>query len=124
MKLSYPMKNMLVDTERSYTPAVFRIDSDDGGGKELGQDTSFSIFLKAVGNWGGEEVKKMNLLKSDTEYISELKNYLDELGWFLPRKNMEKKEESLHACYAALPNSFVIRADGSLAKCTIAFNDA
>jgi uncharacterized protein len=28
-----------------------------------------------------------------------------------------------YVCYAARPNSFVIRANGSLSKCTVAFGD-
>ena len=89
---------------------------------EFGSDTRFSIFMKAVGNWGGEKVKEMNLIKSSVDTIAELNTYLDQLGWYLPRTSA-LSESSIKACYAALPNSLVIRADGSLAKCTVAFND-
>ena len=88
----------------------------------FGTDTRFNILLKSVGNWGGESVKAMNLLKSPGQTIYELDDYLGDLGWYLNRR-IESKDSFIQACYAALPNSFVIRADGSLAKCTVAFND-
>jgi uncharacterized protein len=33
------------------------------------------------------------------------------------------KEDSVGVCYAAQPNAFVVRANGRLAKCTVALND-
>ncbi|NVI84315.1 radical SAM protein [Janthinobacterium sp. BJB401] len=89
---------------------------------EFYSDERFSIFFKAVGDWGGDRVKEMNLMMSSAEVIAGLNTYLTQLGWYLPRTS-EVIESTVRACYAALPNSFVIRADGSLAKCTVAFND-
>lgn len=89
----------------------------------FGLDTRFSIFLKPVGNWGGGGVNEMNLLKSSSEVVTELNGYLEQIGWNSPRKTVCNMDAPINACYAALPNSLVIRADGSLAKCTVAFND-
>lgn len=90
--------------------------------KNFGADARFVIFLKAIGNWGGSGVKTMKLAKSSPHTIDELNVYLGEIGWYNSRKTGSGLSD-IRACYAALPNSFVIRADGSLAKCTVAFND-
>ena len=90
---------------------------------EFGSDRRFVIFLKAVGNWGGESVKQLSLLKTPGEAIAALKQSLDELGWFAARQSATPAAAVFNPCYAAKPNSFVIRADGSLAKCTVAFSD-
>lgn len=90
---------------------------------EFGSDSRFSIFFKAVGNWGGKGAATMNLMKTSSDAISELNHHLTTLGWYLPRSNGHTDSGQVRACYAALPNSFVIRADGTLAKCTVAFND-
>lgn len=90
---------------------------------EFGMDVRFNIFLKAVGNWGGEGVKKMNLTKTASQdVITDLAKHLEIIGWNTPR-SYSNESPSIHVCYAALPTSFVIRADGNLAKCTVAFND-
>ncbi|MDC8757482.1 radical SAM protein [Janthinobacterium fluminis] len=97
--------------------------------QDFAEDPRFSIFLKAVGNWGGEKVGAMNLIKSPTDTISDLNQILRQSGWFERRETRQSNAATknqvpqVRACYAALPNSFVIRADGSLAKCTVAFND-
>jgi uncharacterized protein len=90
---------------------------------EFGNDPRFHIFLKAVGNWGGESVKQLALLNRSGDAIDGLKRSLDELGWFVPRQAKPGAAAPFMPCYAAQPNSFVIRADGRLAKCTVAFSD-
>jgi uncharacterized protein len=89
---------------------------------EFGGDPRFEIFMKAIGNWGGDSVKQMNLIKDSKIVIAELKSLLGDGGWFNARPDA-LKEGPFSPCYAAIPSSFVIRADGSLAKCTVAFND-
>lgn len=127
---------------------------------EFGADRRFDIALNAVGNWGGQSVLQMNLLKNASEAIAQLQAHLRELGWYVAREKTEltspapRDEAGTEAkmapavgnvgqssaldpkqevragpvvpdvCYAARPNSFVIRADGTLAKCTVAFSDA
>lgn len=88
---------------------------------EFGGDARFIVFLKNVGNWGGVGVKKMSLVTS-MNATSELSAYLEEIGWYKNRKEPPGLN-TVRACYAALPNSFVIRADGSLSKCTVALED-
>lgn len=89
---------------------------------EFGGDARFTILLKNVGNWGGVGVQKMSLVTSMNP-ATDLSAYLEEIGWHKNRQG-EQGPNTVRACYAALPNSFVIRADGSLSKCTVAFDDA
>lgn len=90
----------------------------------FGADPRFVIFMKAVGNWGGDSVRQMALLKNGDQVIEELRAQLETLGWFAARPVRKSSAPAMVSpCYAAKPNSFVIRADGTLAKCTVAFND-
>lgn len=89
---------------------------------EFGNDPRFSILFKSVGNLGGDSVKQMNLIKDSRTVIAGFEALLDDWGWFAARP-YGKNDMAFHPCYAAKPSSFVIRADGSLAKCTVAFSD-
>lgn len=91
----------------------------------FGADARFVIKLQAVGNWGGDSVKTMGLIKKSDQVIGELRAQLEQLGWFANRPPVPAGPGAPvpRPCYAAQPNSFVIRADGALAKCTVAFSD-
>lgn len=89
---------------------------------EFGGDPRFVIFMKAVGNWGGDSVKSMSLVRDAKQIIADLEQKLVDAHWFEQRGGRPAGAK-LIPCYAARPSSFVIRADGSLAKCTVAFND-
>lgn len=88
----------------------------------FGADPRFTIFMKAVGNWGGSGVKSMSLVRDAKQIIVGLEQVLVDRGWF-DRRGGKPAGGKVVPCYAARPSSFVIRADGSLAKCTVAFND-
>ena len=90
---------------------------------EFGADPRFTIFLKAVGNWGGDGVKQLALLNTAGDVLARLRESLEELGWYAARRTPGGTAAVFNPCYAAKPNSFVIRADGNLAKCTVAFSD-
>lgn len=119
--------------------------------EEFGTDQRFNLVLKEVGNWGGDSVRQMTLIKNTSGPMGVLRAHLDSLGWYSARLpiNTEPVDADQSpdgsqadapsvraaaltlnpvpqysgACYAALPNSFVIRADGNLSKCTVAFSD-
>ncbi len=86
----------------------------------------FSIFLKPVENLGGDSVRRMadELLGHGEEMRTIIKSLLAEI----PPTMSDGFNDTLtgstpHVCYAARANSFVIRANGSVAKCTVAFHD-
>lgn len=90
-------------------------------------DARYIVSLKAVGNLGGEGVKQIGLLNRKASTIDELNQSLADLGWPVARirgmADASGAKPAVSPCYAAKPNSFVIRADASLAKCTVAFGD-
>ena len=42
---------------------------------------------------------------------------------FYDAYSVNRSEKQLNVCYASKPNSFVIRADGKINKCTVALSD-
>jgi uncharacterized protein len=84
--------------------------------KEFLTDKRFIVHLKSIENLGGsigQTVPVIPAARSASMYTA-LSRHVAEDG--LVRFNE-------YICYAAKPNSLVIRADGSLAKCTVAFSD-
>lgn len=85
------------------------------------QDKRFSVFLKAIANLGGPNSGKFDYLQGKTkeEILAQLNDYL---GPDI-RKRELTSDGSAYICYASSQNAWVVRADGRLAKCTVAFND-
>ncbi len=87
----------------------------------FGNDKRFYMFIHPVGNWGGETVEKLNLLKDrDSEnLILEHIKYIKRIGL-----QCENESNSLFSkiCYASYPHSMVFRSDGRIEKCTVAMN--
>lgn len=95
--------------------------------EEFGADPRFGIVLYPVGNWGGDSVKQMVLTKSGKKVstLTELNQQLTDLGWFENRPVNQGSAVNLvvDPCYASKPNAFIIRADATLGKCTVALSD-
>lgn len=84
------------------------------------QDSRFKLFFKAIENLGGANSVNIQTLKSQDK-----KNILEALMTHVhPNIPIENKtQQAPHICYAASANSFIIRADGRLGKCTVALDD-
>jgi uncharacterized protein len=84
-------------------------------------DHRFKVFLKAIANLGGPNAGNFETLvgKTKEEILIQLN---DILGSAVISHELSKNGLP-YICYASAQNSWVIRADGSLAKCTVAFND-
>ncbi len=83
-------------------------------------DPRFRLFFKAIEDLGGPNSKSFNVLKGKDKQtiLNELYTLVD------PKILIEKIENKKpYICYAAQGNSFVIRANGKLGKCTVALND-
>ncbi|MCI0520576.1 MAG: radical SAM protein [Chloroflexi bacterium] len=78
-------------------------------------DPRFEVFLKPVGKWGGAKNDEIKTLSN--ERAAELTTRCHSL------LGGEDQRTTDRVCYASKPNSLVIRSDGSIAKCTVAFND-
>lgn len=86
---------------------------------EFLSDARFSVFFKPIERLGGPNdaaIKKMSLVEEQVAIeMLKRKLYYDDL--------VEPKEEQPYVCYASRPNSLVIRANGSIGKCTVALDD-
>lgn len=84
-------------------------------------DSRFAVFLKAIANLGGPNSGTFDILtgKSKAEVMAQLNDFL---GTEINRHQLEKSDRP-YVCYASAQNAWVIRANGSIAKCTVAFDD-
>ena len=88
--------------------------------RDFGADERFKLQPIALGNFGGETVKVLNLLQrgqSDSIPL-QLRNM------FRPSTSIDAEETAppVKVCYAAKPNHIFIRPNGRLAKCTSALD--
>lgn len=90
--------------------------------KLFGKDKRFSLMVRAVSDWGGETVHKMELLKEDEKdsLLEEHNNYIKNLAMLSADNKIDGKWNPFDKlCYAAYPKGFVFRANGNIEKCTI-----
>lgn len=86
----------------------------------FGGDQRFKLFPKAIANLGGENGSKLNVLKGQDKAV-----IMDKIHQAIGDAfsvAFSKNSSVPSVCYAAQANAFVIRADGTLAKCTVALN--
>ncbi|ATJ92905.1 MULTISPECIES: radical SAM protein [Acetobacter] len=78
--------------------------------------TVFSILLKNVGKYGGKNDRDLRVFEEHEHAVVLFRQKAIEVfpDFF------QKPTSSTPVCYACEANSFVIRADGRLAKCTVA----
>lgn len=88
----------------------------------FGGDTRFKIFFKAIANLGGPHAKQFSTVTKESlpAMIQKLVEAVDD-----KLEIVKLKPTSVpYVCYAAQANSFMIRADGTIGKCTVAMNDS
>jgi len=87
---------------------------------DFGNDTRFKVYFKTVNALGGPHDAQLNLIKRD-QRDTVRKQLIDAF----PHKNQvfNLEEKSNYICYAAAGNSLAIRANGDIAKCTVALDD-
>jgi uncharacterized protein len=88
--------------------------------REFLGDSRFTVLLKPVNHWGGPNDSKFHILSGSkrAETVNTLTALLYEAR---PEGNYIYKPGNV--CYAARPNSLVIRATGEIGKCTLALSD-
>jgi len=87
----------------------------------FGGDSRFRVFYKAIENLGGSNSGSFKTIHGKDK-ADILKSLYDYLGQDLLGAKID--QDGPYVCYAARPNSIVIRANGKIGKCTVAFNDA
>ena len=81
----------------------------------------FNVFIKNIAHLGGKNDKNFEAVDNETDYSVQRHNELNKKLIKFQKNNLMPDE--LNICYAAMPNTFVIRSDGSLAKCTVALKN-
>lgn len=92
----------------------------------FGSDPRFSTYFHKVSNLGGGTKDLMSYAEYG-EKVSLLTDKVKRL-WSSTNDGIARSEQDLPAlgyiCYAARPNSLLVRADGRIGKCTVAFDDS
>ncbi len=80
----------------------------------------FNIFLKNIGHYGGANDANVKIFEGDKkDYIDITHRIYEDVADYL-----EPSTDKTYVCYASKANAFLIRADGTLAKCTVALADS
>ncbi len=86
---------------------------------KLSGDNRFRFFFKSIVPLGGINDSSLNCF-SDQEAEDIIKQLCSRMG---SQNHTTMNNETPYICYAGRPTSFVIRHDGSLAKCTVGLDD-
>jgi len=103
------------DTYRDLCPLIEAINAT------FGKDRRFFVFFKAIERLGGPNDRDISTFSRDEK--QEIKH------WLVAQLSRPTQAHDIVACgdtyicYAAKPNSLVIRANGDVAKCTVALYD-
>lgn len=91
-------------------------------GDGFGKDNRFRINIRKVDDFGGEEVKKLDLIKKEeVDIINQHIKYAGRHFKTLDETISDKPFSKM--CYAAYPKGFIICADGTIQKCTAALHN-
>ncbi len=89
--------------------------------RNFGDDPRFQYYFKDVGKLGGPNDASFSTFSSD-----ECRSTKEELDSLIRHRDQiyALGAGQPYVCYAAQANSMAIRADGTLAKCTVALKDS
>ena len=89
--------------------------------KEFGHDSRFDMYVRPVGNWGGDSVKQIkdDLFGDVTPFLAKLMEYKKSTSF---KFSNYSKMLNAGVCYAAIRNNFIIGSDGTIYKCTLHFD--
>lgn len=92
-------------------------------GKDLLSDNRFSVYFHKISDLGGAGDVVDSVLPRD-EYMAAIRYITGTDNAPAPPGNAISEEHlSGYICYAAKPNSLMIRANGGVGKCTVALSD-
>lgn len=88
------------------------------------KDPRFSVYFRPVGRWGGPDDPTLPVCDMKAGLQAALRFYERASRQGLTTQWLQKHlSPAGYVCYAALPHSFLIRADGRVGKCTVALED-
>lgn len=91
--------------------------------QEFGTDRRYRVFFHQISNLGGPHAGSIQKFASG-QYESVVRTLTGNVrSWGATASNEVELRENHTVCYAAKPNSLVVRSNGRLAKCTVAFED-
>ena len=91
----------------------------DGCAEAFGEDARFRVFLRKLSRLGGPNDADLPVFDDEDEFadvLRGLQNHAAERGL---AQHVPPTEGPVTACYASKANSFVVRADGRVNKCTV-----
>lgn len=94
--------------------------------EKYGNDSRFSIYIHSVDDWGGEGVKKLGMMRKKQKEVTVMEHnaYIEQMNMKYEREDLTVRDRlGGEICYAGRKDDFVIRADGSLQKCTLALDE-
>jgi uncharacterized protein len=85
----------------------------------FGKDPRFKLFIRTLDRYGGPNDHCLPVLQGERgrAIVAGLRQYASDKGVAI------FSTQGIAICYAAKPNSFLVRADGRLNKCTVALDD-
>jgi len=88
--------------------------------REFGGDMRFRVYFKSIERLGSKNDASITRFSESAEHdvITHLVGKLN-----LPQQAYDLPEDEQYVCYASKPNSLMVRADGSIGKCTVALYD-
>ena len=87
--------------------------------EHLLDDERFSVMFRTVGKWGGENDEHLEVFEDAQDIASVEKVLVSELLGDIPEASEPSRP---YVCYASKANNLVIRANGGIAKCTVALS--
>ena len=85
--------------------------------RAFGVDSRFKVFLKEIGHYGGAQDEAIKVYDAaEAVHIRQNLNALITMA----QPPLKLSPSSPYMCYAAKPNSLIIRSTGRIAKCTVA----
>ena len=89
---------------------------------EIGNDKRFVFYIRKLSRLGGKNDEALPILMEDSSSVGNLITMAHEMNY--KTIDLKKNPDDQYVCYAARPNAFIIRSDGSLSKCTVGlYND-
>lgn len=88
----------------------------------FGGDQRFTYLFRRVGDWGGNEVRKIEEQLIDDENIL-IRKLLDYKGRLRINNQTTEFTGSYGVCYAGKSHAYVVNYDGKVMKCTVNLDD-